>query len=328
MTHPEKINEYFNSRGFTVVSALMLAIAAGVSLVLSPPPVPDAGSGILFSAQWSTIDSPTASAFLNVACIIGIGLLMLALNKVFNFVRSYTFIFTSVFFLLEMSTPLTCGIFNTGTTLCLVLLGGILLLFSSYQDKHSQHSIFLLMAVLATCSLFQYAFLLLIPAFCFGFMYMRAMNVKGFLAMLLGLLTPIWIVLGLGIAHLTDFKPFGINAIWESLDLGQMRMLVVTAATTTLLAIVLTAMNLLTIMNYRLQLRVYNAFFVMMSALAIIAMSIDYKDMTAFLPILFLCLSVQVAHSYTLSTFSHRYLFIIALMALAIASCTAHLLQG
>ena len=48
--------------------------------------------------------------------------------------------------------------------------------------------------------------------------------------------------------------------------------------------------------------------------------------MTAFLPILFLCLSVQVAHSYTLSTFSHRYLFIIALIALAIASCVAQLL--
>lgn len=326
MTRPDKINEFFNSRGFTVVCALMLAIAAGVSVTLSPPPVPDAGSGILYSAQWSAIKQPTLSAALNVVCIIGIGLLMLALNKAFNFVRSFTFIFASVFFLLEMSTPLTCSIFNTGTTLCLILMGGILLLFSSYQDKHSQHSIFLLTAVLTTCSMFQYAFLLLIPAFCFGFMYMRAMTIKGFLAMLLGLLTPLWIVMGLGIAHLTDFKPFGINAIWESLDLGQVRMLVVTAASATLLTIVLTAINMLTIMNYRLQLRVYNAFFVLMSLLAIIAMAIDYKDMTAFLPILFLCLSVQVAHSYTLSTFSHRYLFIIALIALAIASCVAQLL--
>ena len=324
----DRINEFFNSKAFTVLTGALLVVAAFLETASGSVPQPDAGAGLFFSAKWSSIASPMLSTAVNLACVIGIGLLMLALNKVFNFVRSVTFIFASVFYLLEMSNPFVSSIFNNGTTLCLVLVGGITMLFSSYQDKHSQHSIFLSFAVLATASLFQYAFLFLIPAFLLGFIYMRAMNFKGVLAMLLGLLTPLWIALGLGIVDVADFKPFAIDAVWDSLALEQIRMLVVEVAVVALLAIALTIMNLFTIMNYRLQLRVYNAFFTLMTLLCIAAMSVDYRDMTTFVPTLYLCLSIQVAHAFTLSNWSYRYIFIIALIVLSVASCAGNMLVG
>ena len=211
------------------ITGILLAIMAVLSS--GRVPVAEAGSGIFFEMPTVLVEPGLPSALINVACLVGIGALMLLINKVFSFVRSMTSIFVSAFFLLEFAVPATSSVFNTGTALCLILVLGVLALFASYEDLHSQGRIYLTMTILATACLWQWAFLILIPAFAIGFMYMRAMDFRGFLAMLLGLATPFWIVIGLGIVNpATDFKPLAINAVWATLDLSQTRLLVGWAA--------------------------------------------------------------------------------------------------
>lgn len=297
-----------------ILCALALMGAAAVALMMGVKPATSEGTGIFFSLRGTLIEAGPVSALINVAGILATGGIMLALNKVFSYVRSVTHLFVSAFFLLQVAHPSGLVSFNTGTLLCLVTALAIMPLFSSYQDRHSQRSIFLIFALIATGSMFHYGFLVLIPAFLLGFMNMGVFNLKGLLAMFFGLVTPFWIVLGLGIATPTDFVMPQVDGVWNLA--GKSRMTLVLASLTALLGIVLAVMNLMTIMNYRMQTRVYNAFFVFVLAALLIALCLDFGNVAIYLPLLGLMVAVQIAHVHTLrTTMQYRYVFILLFIA-------------
>lgn len=297
-----------------ILCALALMGAAAVALMTGLKPATSEGTGIFFSLRGTLIEAGPLSALINVAGILATGGIMLALNKVFSYVRSVTHLFVSAFFLLQVAHPSGLVSFNTGTLLCLVTALAIMPLFSSYQDRHSQRSIFLIFALIATGSMFHYGFLVLIPAFLLGFMNMGVFNLKGLLAMFFGLVTPFWIVLGLGIATPADFVMPQVDGVWNLA--GKSRMTLVLASLTALLGIVLAVMNLMTIMNYRMQTRVYNAFFVFVLAALLIALCLDFGNVAIYLPLLGLMVAVQIAHVHTLrATMQYRYVFILLFIA-------------
>lgn len=324
MAAREHINEYFNGRPFMILCALVLMGAAALALMMGVKPATSEGEGIFFSLRGSLIEAGPTSALINVVCILATGGIMLALNKVFSYVRSVTHLFVSAFFLMQLANPSGLVSFNTGTLLCLVTALAIMPLFSSYQDRHSQRSIFLIFALIAAGSMFHYGFLVLIPAFLLGFMNMGVFNLKGLLAMLFGLVTPFWIVLGLGIATPADFVMPQVDGIWN-LD-GKFQVILLLASLTALLGIVLAVMNLMTIMNYRMQTRVYNAFFVFVLAAVLIALCLDFGNVAIYLPLLGLMVAVQVAHAHNLrATMPYRYVFILLFIAGCIGFYAANL---
>jgi hypothetical protein len=252
---------------------------------------------------------------------------MLALNKVFSYVRAVTHLFVSAFFLLQVANPAALVSFNAGTLMALVTALATMPLFASYQDRHSQRSIFLIFTLVATGSMFHYGFLMLIPAFLLGFLNMGVLNLKGLMAMLFGLVTPFWIVLGLGIVHPADFILPHINGIWTLTGQPWTNLVLVLAVVTALLGIVLAVMNLMTIMNYRMQTRVYNAFYVFVLVMAVIAICIDYSNVAVYLPLLGLMTAVQIAHFHTLrNTFQYRYILILLFIAGCVGLFAANVL--
>ena len=294
----------------------MLLMALLVAPLLPPA---QAGTGIFFEMPATLSSMPYASAVVNVALIVGIAALMMLNNKLFSYLRGYTMIYVSAFFVLQLATPLLVGALNTGTLLCLMLALGTLALFASYENRHSQGRIYLTMTILATVSMWQWAAVVLIPAFVLGFIDMRAFGFKSLIAALLGLITPFWIVLGLGLVNpVRDFNPLEIHAVWDTLELSQVRLLVGWSAVTVVLAIALTIVNLMTIINYRLQFRVYNAFFIVVTLLCVVAMCVDYHDLALYLPMLNLCLAIQMGHTMTLSTHPKRYILSGSILVVAL----------
>lgn len=327
MTGSEHINEYFNGRAFMVLSAVMLVVTAALALSMGCPPPSVGENGAFFSFGGSLFEPSTLSASVNVLCLLATGGIMLALNKVFTYVRSMTHLFVSAFFLLQMANPQGLVALNPGTLLCLVAAIATLPLFASFQDGHAQRSIFLIFALAAAGSMFHYGFLVLMPAFFLGFLNMGVLNLKGLLAILFGLVTPFWIVLGLGIATPADFVAPAISGVWQLAGGVWPNVVLIVAAVTALLGIVLAVMNLPTIMNYRMQTRVYNAFFVITLAMAVIAMCLDCRDVAVFLPLLGLMVSVQVAQAHTLrASRRYRYVFLLLFIAACIASAAANLM--
>ncbi len=327
MTSREHINEFFNGRTFMILSALAVIMAAATSWSLGITPHNDEASGIFFSLENSVLGHSAVSCVINVLCLLITGSIMLALNKVFSYVRTVTHLPASAFFLLQMANPSGLVAFNSGTLLSLVTAIAAMPLFAAYQDRHSQRSIFLIFALVAAGTMFHYSFLVLLPAFLLGFLNMGVFNLKGVLAMLFGLITPFWIVLGLGIASPADFAQPHIHGIWTLSLQSLSSPMFMLATITAVLGVILAVINLPTIMNYRMQTRVYNAFFVFVLISVIIALCIDYSDMTVFLPLLNLMAAVQVSHAHTLHTTNHRrYLFIVLLIVGSMAFFAANIM--
>ena len=329
MARQEHINEYFNGRPFMVLCAVALVVTAVVACSLGVQPNPTGENGVFFTLWNPLIPDATLSATVNVLCLLLTGGILLAINKVFTFVRSMTHLFVSAFFLLQMANPSGLVSFNAGTLLALVTVLTLMPLFASCQDHHSQHSIFLIFTMVTAGMMFHYGFLMLIPAYLLGFLNMRAMGLKGVLAMLFGLVTPFWIAMGLGIASPADFALPHYEGFWQMPQEAWASHLTILVAATAVLGAVLAVMNLYTIMNYRLQTRVYNIFFIIVLVLAIIAICFDFKKLVVYLPLLNLTVAVQVAHVHTLRTAApYRYLFILLFTAACLTSCVANLMQS
>ena len=120
MTTREHINEYFNGRPFMILCAIALMVVAAVALSMGVRPAPVESTGIFFSFGQVLIEAGPLSAAVNVLGLLATGGIMLALNKVFSYVRSVTHLFVSVFFLLQLAHPAGLVSFNAGTLLCLV----------------------------------------------------------------------------------------------------------------------------------------------------------------------------------------------------------------
>ena len=329
MTAREHINEYFNSRAFMMLSAMALVAMAAVALTMGIQPIVAEDTGTFFSFKGALFKPGPLSATINLMCLLAIGGITLGFNKVFTFVRSTTRLFTSAFFLLQLANPHSLVSLNPGTVLCLVTAMATLPLFASFQDRHAQRNIFLIFALVSAGTMFHYGFLMLIPAFLLGFLNMGVLNLKGLLAMLFGLVTPFWIVMGLRIASPADFHPPHIQGIWALDMTGSSNAVLILAAVVAITGIVLAVMNLMTIMNYRMQTRAYNAFFVLTLLIAVIAMCVNYRDVSVLLPLLGLMVSIQVAHAQTLNgSRAHRYVFVLLFIAGCLVSGTINLMMS
>lgn len=321
MAIEERIDEFFHGRQFMLVAWLAMAVSAVVAAHSGTLVVVDHGHGIFFDYSHFLSGYPVLSTLANVLVVTVIGVLLQLLNKVYGFVRSSTSLLASTFYLLTMANPYTAHTLYAGTALALVLVLGTFYLYVSYLNPKAQHSIFLTFVVITTSAMFHWLFVLLLVIFMIGFMEMRVMQWRGIVAMLLGIITPFWIVLGLGIVAPTQFMPIHLSAVWSLPQLPQWGVFIVSVVVTALAGIVLACVNLYTIIGYRLQWRLYNAFVIVVGLITIVAMCVFFHDIQVLLPMLNVFLAVEVAHAFTIAKWQRRYIMGFVLVAWSVLSC-------
>ena len=297
----ELINRFFNGLLFSAILVVALALSAAAFHV---------GGGDAHDYL---------PLMLNIAGILATGAMLYMLNKTFSFIRSVTAVNVSTFLMLEAANPYLSAGASQGTLLCIVVMAATFIMFNAYNRRDSQRSIYLTFALLMLGSMFQYSCAFLIPVFILGFMQMRAMTLKGFLAMGVGLLTPPWILFGLGILSFSTFEISSTPNVWEGLPDRQMWTLLVAAIASVVLVLALMALNLMHIYSYKTQIRAYNGFFSILALATIIMMAVDYDAILSYLPLLNCCLAIQMAHTFTISTHPRRFIAV----ALLLVACAA-----
>ena len=317
---------FLNGRDFAVLLGVLLLIASVVAALLGNVQVPVGGNGVFFPAFHQLIPNPLLSWAVNLAAIGGVCVLLLLLQKMHTFIRSYTSIFVSAFLILQIASPMLCVRLFGGTLMCLLVISMVSLMFACYQDKDSQRSVFAIFASISACAMFQYSFLFLLPVFFVGFVQMRAMNLRSALAAILGIITPYWIVA----PTMMFFGAMPLN--WSAINAPQLQNLwsinpadlqlhsIILWVATLALAIVLSALNMLHLINYNLQTRSCNGFFVVLTFATAAMMCIDFRNISFYLPILNMCIAIQIAHSFTINKSEKRYIPILILIALALTS--------
>ena len=172
------IVDYFNNRGFFGLSILLLVI---FSVIASGNfDVPQRGYGT-FHNLGAWISSSDTSCFVAVVCNLIIGVLLVTLNIMFRYIKTYNcFVFAAVFVLLQGINPFLSTRFFSGTALCFVVVLSLFFMFEQYGKRNDAgQGIFLVMALLSFFSIYHYVFFLLIPLFILGFAYMRVLDVRG-----------------------------------------------------------------------------------------------------------------------------------------------------
>lgn len=324
----ERINEFLNSRKCVWLCGAIFVVCSLLAMGTGRFTTTDTGNGVFFSIGNNLISDALISYVVNLACTFAIIFLSMSLNKKYGVIRSYTFISASMFLLLQTANPFLTTHFNAGTALCLIAVVLCFILYASYQLKNfAQRRIFIIFAVLSFCCMFQYVFLVLVVAFTIGFMQMRAMSTKGWLALILGIITPFWIGIGLGIINPLDATPPQIEAIWDYLQNWQVQLVIASTAIIAILSVVLMSVDMFTILNYRLQIRLYNSFLLVLTVASIVMMCIDYRNLLIYVPLLNWCLAIWIAHSFTIhNEYTRRYIFVLVAVVALLGTFVAHML--
>lgn len=316
------IVDYFNNRGFFGLSLLVLVILAVIAS--GNFEVPQRGYGTLHNiSTW--ISSNDTSCFVAVLCNIVIGVLLITLNIMYRYIKTYNcFVFAAVFVLLQGVNPFLSTRFFAGTALCLVVVVSLLFLFDLYgKQQLASQGVFLVMALLSFFSIYHYVFLLLVPLFIVGVAYMRAINLRTVLAIIFGLATPYWIALGTGLESITSFQAPELSLVWsEAPTFAGKSWAVSVAIAITALTVLLTVGNFKTMLNYSVHVRAYNNFFVALSVFVLLLMIVDYNDFLFYMPLMNLCFAIQFGHWYVVTRHETRQAVTMWLM---VAMLTAYI---
>lgn len=297
------MDEFLNGKGFLITAgAMALAVIIALAGPTGAAAPYETWQGLFFTIEAQSLPS-WLPPVLSILSLGGTAALLILLNRRFNFIRAVTFMFAAVYLLLCAASLWLQSEFNIGVVLTLVLSALMFIIFREYQNsEHAQRSIFMAFAVVGLCGLFHYAALFLIPIVFIGFVQVQAMSVKGAVAALLGLTTPVWLAVGLGFVNpIYSFNAPDLKILWHSADFAHLQLPIIVAAITALVTIVVTTLNLMTVLNYRLQTRMYNAFIVIVAVIAVIAMAVDFTHILTYLPTLNMCLAIQIAHRATLN---------------------------
>lgn len=273
----------------------------------------DKGFALPSANDW--ISSPLTEMIVNLVITGVIIVMSVYINRAFNVLRAMTQLYVVFFAFFELSTPNLLAQLTTSTVLCVVVMACMILLYSCYGDNRRIRRIFLIFFFLSAAAASQYAFVVYIPLFLLGCAQMKIMNLRTIGAALLGIMTPWWILLGFGLVSPADLHIPKVVSIFDAIDLNEAIALVVTVGVTVLLTLSAYMLTLLKSMTYNAKSRSFGSFIAIMTALTIVAMVVDYTNITAYVTLLNFCAAYQLSHFFLLHKSEKSYIAITTILA-------------
>lgn len=291
-----RLSRYLHSRKCTTLTIVIATIVTCVAF-LNGHVVEIAGSrGTLFPSPNNWNIPGNLSLIISLALMVATAFTFTTLNKVFNFMRIPSAMTSTLYVVMLTSLPTAAGQFFGGTLLCFVLLGVTALLFSCYADTSATRRVFLIFFILSFASLVQYAFMFYIVVAILGLAQMRILNLRSILAMILGVITPVWILYGFGAMELSDIGwPQFANSI-SQLTLPGMITVFAAVGVTMVIGFAAMCANLMKILGYNAKFRAFNGFLSLILIFTLLLIIIDNPNIAVYFPLLCLSGAYQVAH--------------------------------
>lgn len=273
--------------------------------------------GILTPRQWFT--TPVASMVVSLICSVAMGVMMLYISRVFNVLRSMTTLGVGLFFIMQTSLPSVMDRFYGGDVAGVLLMLCVILLFGTYSDPYSPRSIYLIFFLLTLAAFTDLSFVLFLPVFMLGTIQMRIFSLRTFLAAGMGVLTPPWILFGLGIISPGELHLPSIVMAWDMFNNPDVVQALVVTGFTLLTGIGFIAPNLLKILSYNSKIRAYNGFLTLLLIATGVFILINFNNFPFYIPILNCLTAYQIAHFFTYRRSLRSYIPILLLCAVYLA---------
>lgn len=304
-----------HSRTSVAIGILLVALCCVAVYFSDASVVPPGDRGMAFPSANEWVDSrlwQCVSAFaLNVAIIV----MMSMLNKWFNMLRSMTYIFALFFAILQAGTPALTASLYTGPVMCIVVVICMMLTLSCYSRPETSSRVFLVFFLLSTALSTQYSYIFYLPAFLIGCGQMRVFSAKTLMAGFLGIVTPWWILMGFGIIKFQDLHLPVFTSIFSGADLGTLLSFLTVVGLTVFLSIVSYLANFIKALAYNAQARARNGMLLVVFLFTLIAMAVDYIDMSAYVTLLNFCAAMLLSQFFVRYRGDRSWIWILVVAA-------------
>lgn len=317
------ISRIIHTRGFGLaVAFLALVGACGYYFTGHGLPIPgDKGTVFPSANEWYTQSWFNFSSAIGWTCLTVV--LMLLINKVYNILRSSTKLNIALFMAMMLATPDLMTFFYTGTLLAVVVPLCQYYLFSCFRNPGATRHVFIIFLLLSLCAAFQYCFVFYIPVFLIGLGQMQIFSWRSFLAALLGIITPWWIIFGFGIASPSDVSLPEFGNIFSIIPTDDMLLLLITIGLTVFFSVLCFVLNIFKTIAYNARARAMNGSYTVLLMFTIVAACIDYRDIIAYVPLLNYCAAIEITHYFSTHRGEKSFIPVILILAVyaAIFAC-------
>lgn len=266
------------------------------------------------------------SLWLNIAAIFATGALMIHINRQFNLLRTTSPFFATYFILTTGCIPTVAGQFGASSLLAVIAMLCVAIMFSIYNVRASSRRVFLVFFLLGLGILTEYTFALYIPVFIIGLEQMRVLGVKRLIAAGLGVITPAWIVWGLGLAPLPEIPEFEFTPPSLLLSRPELYPMLAAVATAMLAGFFLGSFNLLKIIGFNAQARAFNGLITLLSIATGLFAIVNFTNITFYITLLNAGVAFQVAHFFRLNVMRRGYIAVAVLILIYLAIYTLTML--
>ncbi|MDE6528518.1 MAG: hypothetical protein K2L78_05680 [Muribaculaceae bacterium] len=314
MLRDRHITAFFHEKGCTILVAFLACVSCAFAWDRGAVAriTGDLGLGLPSANLW--IGFNWVSAVVNLSANVLAALLTVYLNRAFNVLRSLTALVASMFMAMQIASPVTLGQFYGGTVLVLSVLFCTMLLFSEFGNENGQRRVFLVFFLTGTCAFTQTGYLFYIPVLLLGCMQMRIFSLRTCLAALLGIITPAWILFGLGIVRPEDMQWPEMVVAWSMFDTREAIQAFAATGFTIIVGVGFTIANILKIFSYNSRVRAYNGFLTMVFLFTALFTLLDFNNFTFYIPLLNCMAAYQVGHFFTYRRQRRSYIAILLLM--------------
>ena len=309
------ISLFLHKRGFAVLMLMLVALLAWVAFVngrVEPLGSP-LGVGVPAARTW--ISLPFYSLLASVLSTAAIVVLIIWINRAFNVLRSLTLLVASMFFAMQAGLPSVLGCFYGGDLMGVLVAVCVGLLFNCYGNDRCQRSVYQIFLIITAAGFTDMSFLLYLPVFFVGCVQMRVMSLRTFLAAAMGVITPPWIIFGLGLLNpATDLHWPRLVMAWKMFDNPEVVQALICTGFTIAVAIFFTVANLLKILSYNSQVRAYNGFLTLSLIATALFTALNFNNFSFYVPLLNCLTAYQIAHFFTYRRTRRSYIPIMLLI--------------
>lgn len=289
------ITHFVHTRTFAILMLPVFLIGVGVVYALGqyPPVSGDKGLVTLSANEWIQPGGwdLTASFFGNLVVFAALWFL----SKFFNILRQSSHLAPAMFILFQLATPGLSAQLHTGIILAAVVGWAMVLIISCYKQRQRTRRVFLVFLTLSAACATQYCYAFFIPVFLVGCAQMRIFNARTITAAFLGILTPWWLMFGSGWLTPSMVRAPQFFSIFSEIAVADKIQMFVAMACSLFFLLTCFGMNVMKAIAYNARARAFNGLFSVVSLATIIALTVDYRNVTAYIPLLNFCAAYQVA---------------------------------
>lgn len=312
---PARLSKFFHSRYAMLLAAVLMALAAWLTYASGElaPVCGDRGVALPSANCW--LPSGPVSLWAGVGMELAVIAVMMAINRTYNLLRSLSMLFGVLYAFMAIATSELTAQFYTGPLLALTLACCVALMFGSYGRSDRRREVFLVFFMLSAGTATRHSFAVYIPVMALCCAQMRLMSVRTVVAALLGIVAPWWLLFGLGIV-----APAGVHlpspvALLSTINFSEGVQLAVTVSITAIIFVAAIVLDFFRTMAYNARARAYNGAIVAMGFVTILAMALDYNNVSSYIPTLNMCASLQAAQFFVIHRSERSWIGITSVIA-------------